>query len=462
MSAVTETGPPARDISLSVDSLRFTVLTTRNFVFMIAVIAMNYTISRPSPVDLLYITSFLFTVLYIAVSEKRQVTRRAVFLTLLVGTWAVSYTIASLPHFGEEVGNLNGLRDSVNFELIAKTFAISIGVISAFVSMSFDRRRFETFMKVYIASCVMAAILGTIGFVLQLDLLTWDGRARGLLDDPNMYGSFLLPSAIFCVYFLSRPKQRGKLLVLGALAIILLGVMLSFSRIAQVATFSCMFGYVAFNYRRRPQRLILIVGTLLVSALTIFAILSLVSPEFTTKFLGRFTLAEPYDLGSEGRYARYLLVLPMIIQNPLGIGVLQLTKIFPEPIHDIWLSSFVNYGWVAGFTWIILAVSSVVVSILNYRRTGDEIVVAVLIGLVGIVWCASLHEGEHWRHMWLFYGLVWGLCPPNLSPARQPPGRSAALPRKAVATQPADVAQQEARTSASGRSPSRRSLDQSL
>ena len=152
MSAVTETGPPARDISLSVDSLRFTVLTTRNFVFMIAVIAMNYTISRPSPVDLLYITSFLLTIMYIAVSDKHQVTRRAVFLALLLGTWAVSYTIASLPHLGEEVGTVNGLRDSVNFELIAKTFAVSIGVISAFVSMSWNRRHFEIFMKVYIVS----------------------------------------------------------------------------------------------------------------------------------------------------------------------------------------------------------------------------------------------------------------------------------------------------------------------
>lgn len=410
MSSQVGSGGAARDMSVSLDNLRFTILTTRNFVFLVAVLAMNYTISRPSPVDILYIGSLVITLVHMTVSPKPQVTHRAVFLTLLLGTWAVSYILASLPHIEE---------DNVIFELTAKTFAISIGVISAFVSMSWTRRNFERFMKTYIVSCVIASILGTIGFVLQLDALTWDGRARGLIDDPNMYGSFLLPAAIFCIYFLSRP-QRGKLLFAGAMALVLLGVMLSFSRIAQVATFSCMFGYVAFNYRRRPQRLILIVGTLLVSALILFSLASLISPEFTTKFLGRFTLAEPYDLGSEGRYARYLLVLPMIVQNPLGLGVLQLTKIFPEPIHDIWLSSFVNYGWVAGFAWITLAVASVVVSILNYRRTRDPLTVALLISLVGIVWCASLHEGEHWRHMWLAYGLVWGLCTPNLGPRTQP------------------------------------------
>jgi hypothetical protein len=410
MSTDVGTHSATLDRSISLTSLRFTVFKTRNFFFLAAVIAMNYTISRPSPVDLLYITSFLFTVLHLAVAKKPEVARRAVFLALLVGTWAASFILASLPHIAEE---------GVIFELTAKSFAVSIGVIGAFVSMSWNRRHFETFMKFYIASCVIASMLGTVGFVLQLDALTWDGRARGLIDDPNMYGSFLIPATICCIYFLSRPQGR-KLFYAGALLMVLIGIMLSFSRIAQVATFSCMFAYVVFNNRRRPQRLLLIVGTLAVGGLMLFALVSLISPEFTTKFLGRFTLAEPYDLGSEGRYARYLLVLPMILQNPLGIGVLQLLKIFPEPIHDIWLSSFVNYGWAAGFAWITLVVGSVVVSILNYRRTGDEIAIALLISLIGIVWCASLHEGEHWRHLWLYFGVVWGFCTLNFATAKRP------------------------------------------
>jgi len=410
MSTDVGTHSATLDRSISLTSLRFTVFKTRNFLFLAAVIAMNYTISRPSPVDLLYISSFLFTVLHLTVAKKPEVARRAVFLALLVGTWAASFILASLPHLSEE---------GVIFELTAKSFAVSIGVIGAFVSMSWNRRHFETFMKFYIVSCVIASMLGTVGFVLRLDALTWDGRARGLIDDPNMYGSFLIPAAICCVYFLSRPQGR-KLFYAGALLMVLIGIMLSFSRIAQVATFSCMFAYVVFNNRRRPQRLLLIVGTLAVGGLMLFALVSLISPEFTEKFLGRFTLAEPYDLGSEGRYARYLLVLPMILQNPLGIGVLQLLKIFPEPIHDIWLSSFVNYGWAAGLAWITLVVASVVVSILNYRRTRDEIAIALLISLIGIIWCASLHEGEHWRHLWLYFGVVWGFCTLNFAPAKRP------------------------------------------
>lgn len=403
----TEVGTGNAGVSLA--GVRFAVFTTRNLVFLIAVLAMNYTLMRPSPVDLLYITSLLITLFHLTLLQMQTVTRRVIILTLLLAAWAVSYLLASLPYLGEPF---------VIFELIAKSFAISIGVIGAFVSMSWNGRHFETFMKVYILSCVMASILGTIGFLLQMEFLTWDGRAKGLIDDPNMYGTFLIPAVVFCAYFLSR-SQGSRLLLLGALAIVLLGVLLSFSRIAIVATMFCLFAYIFFHNRRRPRRLVLIFGGLVAIGILLFGLASVMSADFTEKLFDRLTFAKSYDLGEDGRYARYLLVLPMILQNPIGVGVLQLEKIFPEPIHNIWLSSFVNYGWGGGVAWVVLAVGSVMVSIRNYRQTKSEIPVALLIALLGIVMGATLHEGEHWRHMWLFYGLVWGLNTFNLSTDRR-------------------------------------------
>ena len=380
-------------------NLRFVTFSTRNLVFLIAILAMNYTLMRPSPVDLLFIGSLLITLFHLMLFRIKLVTRRSIHLILLLGGWAISYFIASLPHIGEEF---------VAFELLAKSFAISIGVIGGIVSMTWDRRHFETFMKVYVVSCVAASVLGTVGFLIQHPLLTWDGRAKGLIDDPNMYGSFLIPGLIFCAYLIPRTRI-GKWLLFGAMGIVLLGILLSFSRIAVVAALLCLLAYIFFQNRRSPRRLVLIVGGLLVTGLVLFIIASLTSAEFTEKLLDRLTFAKAYDLGEDGRYGRYLQVLPMIIQDPIGVGVLQLEKIFPEPIHNIWLSSFVNYGWGGGIAWVTLAVGSVVVSLRNYRRTRDPIVVVLLWSLIGIVLCASLHEGEHWRHMWLMFGLIWGL-----------------------------------------------------
>ena len=183
------------------------------------------------------------------------------------------------------------------------------------------------------------------------------------------------------------------------MAIVLLGILLSFSRIALVATLFCLIAYIFFQNRRRPRAAVDDGRRFGRNRHLLFAFASLRSAEFSAKFLDRLTLAKSYDVGRRrDGTTRYLLVLPMIMQNPLGLGVLQLEKIFPEPIHNIWLSSFVNYGWVGGFSWITLVIGSVIVSIRNYRRTKDEIAIVLLISLIGIVMCSSLHEGEHWRH----------------------------------------------------------------
>ena len=398
MTQQADTIAQAPAAGISVRGLRFFVYSTRNLTFLIAVLAMNFTLMRPSPVDLLYIASFLMSLAYLALFQEKEVTRRFVVLSLILAIWAASYTVASLDHLGE---------DSVGFELLAKTFAISIAVIGAFVSMSWSQRHFETFMKVYIVSSVIAATLGTIGFLTQMELLTWDGRAKGLIDDPNMYGSFLIPALIFCIYFLPR-SRAGKVLLSGAMAIILLGILLSFSRIAIAATLVVVAVYVFIQNRRNPRRLLLIAGGFTLTIILLSALTGLLSPEFVAKLLDRLTFAKSYDLGEQGRYHRYLLVVPMILQDPIGIGVLQLEKIFPEPIHNIWLSSFVNYGWAGGISYLALATGSVVVTLRNIRQTNNEIVIALFISLLGIIMCSSLHEGEHWRHAWLLYGLVWG------------------------------------------------------
>jgi O-antigen ligase len=299
-------------------------------------------------------------------------------------------------------------------------------------------------MKVYVFTCVIASILGTVGFALGLDALTWDNRARGLLDDPNMYGSMLAPS-VLCAIYLMHMRIVRRWIMLLALVILIVGIMLSFSRAAIVATMLVTAGYIFFLNRLRLARLLPVLLGLVLLALVLFAVTSLVSQEFTQKFFQRLTFAESYDLGREGRYGRYLLVLPMILDNPMGLGVLQLEKIFPEPIHNIFLSSFVNYGWTGGVTWLVLVGSSIVLAIENYRRTRSPVAILLLFTFLAVVMCASLHEGEHWRHLWLFIGLLWGFSQANFREAvAAPPPRPVRLPwppepatRPAVARVPA-------------------------
>jgi O-antigen ligase len=392
-------GAVARDRGATIAGLRFAVFTTRNAVFLVAVLAMNYTLMRPSPVDLLFVLALLISLFHLTLIPAMQISRRAVMMIFLVLAWNLAAFLASMQWFGE---------DHVIFEIISKTFAVSIGVTCAVVSMTWTQRHIETFMRYYIASTVICSVLGIVGFLLQNETLTWDGRAKGFIDDPNMYGSFLIPAVVFCAYFLSR-RQGNRLVLVGSLAIVLLGILLSLSRIAIVAAIFCVAVYLVFHNRHNLRQLAMIMGGVTLVGIILFVLATLVSPEFAEMFSSRLTLAQPYDVGEQGRYGRYLQVLPMIASNPVGVGVLQLEKIFPEPIHNIWLSSFVNYGWGGGIAWIMLVVGSIVISVRNYRRTRNELSIALLLALAAVVMCATLHEGEHWRQMWMMFGLIWGI-----------------------------------------------------
>ncbi len=400
----------------------------RNFVFFMAIIAMNYTIMRPSPVDLIFVCSLLMC---LVVNQKIRM--NFIVLTLFLLAWGLSFFVASVPHLYEVFKEDIPTKGSVPFELLAKTFVLLIAFTASYISTSWNRKTYETFMKVYVTACVIASILGTVGFALGIDALTWDQRARGLLDDPNMYGSMLAP-AILCAIYLWNFRVVKRWIMVPVLTILIVGLMLSFSRAAIVATLITCCGYIFFLNRLDLKKMVPALLALVVLALALFAIASLTSQEFTHKFFQRLTFAESYDLGHEGRYGRYLLVLPMILQNPMGLGVLQLEKIFPEPIHDIFLSSFVNYGWTGGFAWLLLFISSIALAIDNYRRTRSPVAVLLMFTFLAVVMCASLHEGEHWRHLWLFIGLLWGFTQANF---RETAPAFAPMPRPPPVTIPA-------------------------
>ncbi len=156
---------------------------------------------------------------------------------------------------------------------------------------------------------------------------------------------------------------------------------------------------------------------------------------FADKLADRLTLAKDYDSGHGGRYNRYLLAWPMILENPLGIGILEIYRYFPEPIHNIVLSSFLNYGWIGGCAWLLLMVLSVRLAIRNWQQSHDPLAVLSALCALSVVLCALLHQGEHWRHLWLFLGLFWGFVPQHFAAAT--PAPEVAEPARTPTPQPA-------------------------
>jgi hypothetical protein len=303
----------------------------------------------------------------------------------------------------------------VVFQFIALTSVVLIGITSSLVANGWHRADLERFVKVYVFANVIAAIVGIYGFVSQNPSLTWAGRPTGFLDDPDMFGVFLIPGILGSLYMIAQKRSRYWHAL--ALALLSIALLLSFSRAAIVS--ALLFGGASFFYFNRRN---LLKASL--AALAVVLVLSvpclflyLTNDTFAEMLTGRFKIAEEYDLGYFGRYNRYLLSVPLILDHPLGLGLFEIDKIFPEPIHNIWISSFLNYGWLAGFAWTLLMVLSVQQAWYNWKRSGDELFLLILFSWLSVISCAMLHQAERWRFLWLFTGMLWGLNYRNFTPA---------------------------------------------
>lgn len=370
----------------------------RNFLFLLAVILLNYTLMRPSPVDVSFTLALLASVL----CNQRFTPAMLVFLTLVL-VWTFGLYSSSMPFAGDE---------EVAMQLFKITYAISIGVCAALVVAHWSRANLERFVRVWIFSAMIASVLGIIGFATGSDALTWDGRAKGFLDDPNMYGAFLIPGVLGSLYFFNNGHKTR--LYGGCLLFLTLGLLLSFSRVAIAGGLLLALAYVLIVNRRAMFRTLISLAGGIFAFLVLAALAAIFMEGFDDKVLDRLTLAKDYDLGEQGRLQRYITSFELMMQKPQGLGTLQFALMFPEPIHNIWLSSFMNYGWAAGVAWSYLVLFGFVKSVRSYRLSDDPIFLLLLFSWLGILACALLHEAERWRHLWLFTGLIWVLSVKNL------------------------------------------------
>jgi O-antigen ligase len=395
------------DMQATARGITINAYSFRNFLFLVAIVLMNYTMSRPSPVDIVFLCALFASFLL-----NQRLTLNFFVYFFVISIWTLSFWVSSV--------NLID-RDLVMHELMAKTFAVLISLIACYTALSWNEANYHRFFKVYIFSACIAAVLGVTGFVTKNELFTWDERAKGLFDDPNMYSGFLIPAILGTLYMLFNGRRRA--IWLGVLLLLLVGILFSFSRAATGSLAITGTLFLVFTFRHNLVKAGLyafVIGCVLV-LMGVIAIA--VVDDFGAKLFSRLTVAKEYDSGHFGRYNRYLLSIPFILDNPLGMGIGEIDKFFPEPIHNIFISSFLNYGWVAGSAWLLLIALMVRHAWVNYRETRHPLAVLLFCCSFSQVLCAVLHQCEQWRSLWLFMGLHWGFTIRNFvsAPAAERP-----------------------------------------
>ena len=373
-------------------SLAINLFKTRNFLFFVAVLLMHWTLPRPAPADVIFLA-----VLYLSVVINPTISSKFLVFFTLIFVWTICVFFSSI-HVIHET--------PVQFQLLAHAFVVLLAMTACLVAISWREANFESFIKVYLAAAFVTACIGIVGFAGNIDYLLWDGRAKALFDEPIAFGAFLLPGVFAAMYLLSRGE--GVVWPLGALAVCTIGVLLSFSRAAifSLLLFAPIY-FVVLNRRNFARAsAYLLIGLLIASAILGAAFVG--SDTFQAKVLDRMTVAKGYDAGPGGRFDRYYASIPLILENPTGLGMLEINKYFTEPVHNIFISSFVNYGWLAGVVWILLTLLSFRIAFENQRATGSPTAMWVSFSVLSQLPCAILQQVEHWRHLWLFLGLLWG------------------------------------------------------
>ena len=375
---------------------------------------------------LLWLLGFSGAVVFIEPSPYEAMFFIAAAGFLLTGGLALHPSAVVLLLLTALAFNLGGLFSLMPFldDTVAVTFvAISVylGTTSLFFSALMMERpveRLNALKSGLIWAAVVASTAGILGYFNVGGLgehLTRYGRASGTFKDPNVLGTFvILPLVLLAQDLLLR---RGSLLKNVALFGLILfgGAFLSFSRGAWAHAVLSLVLLLAITFVLTPSRglrarivLIAITGT---AALALGFVAALSIDSVRSLYEERASLQQDYDLGETGRFGNQLRSINELIERPNGFGPHRFRLHFPEDPHNVYVNAFASYGWLGGFSYLLLILATIFV---GWRAIGTRLPVQLHAVAIWSTLFVEILQGfqidtDHWRHFWLMLGLIWGL-----------------------------------------------------
>ena len=402
MSAIVESGA-------SFDAAtrpRSSAATLQKGVLWLLVFSGGFAIIEPSPYEVV----FLLAALVFAATRLRF---DPLFAPLLVclAVFDLGGLLSLIPWLDN--------RDSIFF--IITTFYVTVtAVFFACVMLEDPEARLKTMRSAFILAAVCASIAGILGYFDVAGLaepFTRYNRATGTFKDPNVLGPFLVLPLVWLLQGVVLGARQSMARTYLPLLIIITALFLSFSRGAWGAAAASVVMMVALTFfTSRSARLrlrIVALGGAGLGALALLLAIALSIPAIREVFDIRASLSQDYDLGEFGRFGTQLRSLPMLLERPLGFGPLQFRYVFSgEDPHNVFINAFASYGWLGGFAFFALNAMTMYVGWWLALRRGPLQPQAIALWSCLFV---QLVQGfqidtDHWRHLWLFIGCVWGLA----------------------------------------------------
>jgi hypothetical protein len=273
-------------------------------------------------------------------------------------------------------------------------------------------------INIYCLAGLLSAVLGVGGYFHLLpfqDLLLMGGRARGLFKDPNVYGPYLVPVALFALTRSAGVAGWRSKTAFGSLFLVTVAaILLCFSRACwinfAVALIVFLAGQLLLPGVARQVRRRLRVVAVAVAVSTVAVVLLLNVPAARNMLALRLTPTglQNYD---RVRFATQSLALETAEQRPLGIGPGQSEVLFNYSTHSMYLRVLSENGAIALLALLIFIGATMARSIALIRRAENpwlrEINVVVLATIAGHLVNSFVIDTVHWRHIWFIYSLPW-------------------------------------------------------
>lgn len=302
------------------------------------------------------------------------------------------------------------------YVVVTGFLAASSIFIAAIVSEK-PERRLRIIANAYIASAVVTSLIGILAYFNAIpgaDMFKLYDRAKGTFQDPNVFGPFLvLPLGLLARDILTRPLVRS-IPAVAAFLVILLAIFLSFSRAAWGMSVGVLLivAFLAYITDPSPKARLRIVARVGAGAAAVMLLLAaaLSVPAIRDLYEVRAQVVQEYDDSRTGRFERHIEGFFLIQEKPAGVGPFEFSKRFGEDEHNTWLKGFTVYGWMGGFAYIILALWTLAAAfpLLFKPRPWQPIVQVTYAVFVGHLLIHNVIDNDHWRHLFLIYGMLWG------------------------------------------------------
>ncbi len=342
--------------------------------------------------------------------------------------------VALIPLAGFVATNVASMYDPLDF--VHATFYVGVTIYLAlswifFVSFftRFGKDGIRIVLQGWTVSALFCVTLGLLSYFHVIgyqDYLLRFGRPKGVFKDPNVFGPYLVPLALFALFGLTYKTKTifTKFATATTVSVLTFGVLVSYSRAAWINFVVSVAAYLILATVLRPtgSRLPFPPGkALAVLILALFGIgLGLQIPAVQSMMAQRVTSngLQNYD---RDRFRTHQLARQAAMDRPLGIGPGQAEEMFQYATHSSYMRALSEQGFAGLITYVLFILVCLGMGLRKAILTEDpfwkKVYLIAVACIIGHMINSAVVDTIHWRHYWLICALPFIPSPNRRSAA---------------------------------------------